>query len=55
MCDDSGCAVFQYISEDLSPAFFPSASDMWTTHPALAYSAAAAAAAAAAAELQGQG
>ena len=42
-------------TEDLSPAFFPTASDMWTTHPALAYSAAAAAAAAAAAELQGQG
>ncbi|XP_057375342.1 uncharacterized protein LOC130696270 [Daphnia carinata] len=41
--------------QDLSPAFFPTASDMWTTHPALAYSAAAAAAAAAAAELQGQG
>ncbi|XP_046649922.1 cell wall integrity protein scw1-like [Daphnia pulicaria] len=39
--------------QDLSPAFFPTASDMWTTHPALAYSAAAAAAAAAAAELQG--
>ena len=38
--------------EDLSPAFFPT-SDMWTTHPALAYSAAAAAAAAAAAELPG--
>ena len=32
----------------MSPAFFPTASDMWTTHPALAYSAAAA-------ELQGQG
>lgn len=43
------------MAEDLSPAFFPTASDMWTTHPALAYSAAAAAAAAAAAELQGQG
>lgn len=46
--------VYLFIfAEDLSPAFFPTASDMWTTHPALAYSAAAAAAAAAAAELQG--
>ena len=51
-----GATLFEIVvvvAEDLSPAFFPTASDMWTTHPALAYSAAAAAAAAAAAELPG--